>query len=209
MSLQLAIPRGVALLQRSPPLRQPAFILQHRPVVGKEAFSQWPNSALTFCVTPGDNRNISEVVYPWHPFYGQEAKIKGERNRRGTIVYVCSSDGNDGGAVVEVPAWMFDSAVCYLLHPGTQPSVCVPALRALHALLNWTRKPTEDVIEAHQSTALGGSDAQTSKDAGDSDSPLSGTCPNAAVVPGHQSQDRTSFGSITSPTRKPKHRRTK
>src|SRR4051812_5487947 len=32
------------------------------------------------------------------------------------------------------------------------------ALRALHALLNWTRKPTEDVIEAHQSTALGGSD---------------------------------------------------
>ncbi|HVI78812.1 MAG TPA: hypothetical protein VM715_11755, partial [Candidatus Acidoferrum sp.] len=153
--------------------------------------------------------DISEVVYPWHPFYGQEAKIKGERNRRGTIVYVCSSDGNDGGAVVEVPAWMFDSAVCCLLHPGTQPSVCVPALRALHALLNWTRKPTEDVIEAHQSTALGGSDAQTSKDAGDSDSPLSGTCPNAAVVPGHQSQDRTSFGSITSPTRKPKHRRTK
>src|SRR4051795_2228472 len=54
--------------------------------------------------------DISEVVYPWHPFYGQEAKIKGEGNRRGTIVYVCSSDGNDGGAVVEVPAWMFTAA---------------------------------------------------------------------------------------------------
>ena len=54
--------------------------------------------------------DLGEVVYPWHPFYGQAVKIKGERNRRGTIVYVCSSDGNDGGAVVEVPAWMFDSA---------------------------------------------------------------------------------------------------
>jgi hypothetical protein len=32
--------------------------------------------------------------------------------------------------------------------------------------LNWTRKLREDVIEAHQSTALGGSDAQTSNDAG-------------------------------------------
>jgi hypothetical protein len=153
--------------------------------------------------------DLGEVVYPWHPFYGEEVKIKGERNRRGTIVYVCSSDGNDGGAIVEVPAWMFDSAVCCLLHSGSHPSVCVPALRALHALLNWTRKPTEDVIEAHQSTALGGSDAQTSKDAGDSDRPLSGTCPNAAVVPGHQSQDRASSGPITSATRRPKHRRTK
>jgi hypothetical protein len=153
--------------------------------------------------------DLGEVVYPWHPFYGQAVKIKGERNRRGTIVYVCSSDGNDGGAVVEVPAWMFDSAVCCLLHSGSHPSVCVPALRALQALLNWTRKPTEDVIEAHQSTAVGGSDAQTSKDAGDSDRPFPGTCANAAVVPGHQSQDRDSSGPITSPTRRPKHGRTK
>jgi hypothetical protein len=40
MSFRLAIPRRVALLQRSPPLRQPAFILQHGPAIGKEAFSQ-------------------------------------------------------------------------------------------------------------------------------------------------------------------------
>src|SRR3954454_21668734 len=72
MSLQLAIPRRVALLQRSPPLRQPAFILQHRPVVGKEAFSQWPNSALTCCVTTGDNRIISCQSAPGEHFDGEE-----------------------------------------------------------------------------------------------------------------------------------------
>src|SRR5438309_11613030 len=111
-------------------------------------------------VQPRHLRPIRPIWARWFilgiRFYREAVKIKGERNRRGTIVYVCSSDGNDGGAVVEVPAWMFDSAVCCLLHPGTQPSVCVPALRALHALLNWTREPTEDVIEdvieAHQST---------------------------------------------------------
>ena len=65
--------------------------------------------------------DLGEVVYPWHPFLWKAVKIKGKRNRRGTIVYVCSSDGNDGGAVVEVPAWMFDSAVCCLLHPGSHP----------------------------------------------------------------------------------------
>jgi hypothetical protein len=35
MSFRLVIPRRVAFLQSSPPLRQPAFILQHRPAVGK------------------------------------------------------------------------------------------------------------------------------------------------------------------------------
>jgi len=40
MSFQLVIPRRVALLQRSPPLRQPEAILQYRPAVGQELFSQ-------------------------------------------------------------------------------------------------------------------------------------------------------------------------
>ena len=40
MSFRLVIPRRVALLQSSLPLRQPAFILQHRLAVGKEVFSQ-------------------------------------------------------------------------------------------------------------------------------------------------------------------------
>jgi hypothetical protein len=116
-----------------------------------------------------------EVVYPWHSFYGQEVEIKGKRNRRGTIVYVCTSDGNGAGAVLELPAWMFDPAVCCLFHSGSRARVSVPPLRALRAVLNGTGRLPEDVIEAHQSAALGGSDAQTSKDIGDSDRPVSGS----------------------------------
>jgi hypothetical protein len=56
---------------------------------------------------------------------------QGRTSRRGMIVHLCSSDGKDGGGVVDVPTWMFDTAVCCLLHPGNYPSMCISALLAL------------------------------------------------------------------------------
>ena len=138
----------------------------------------------------------------WHPFYGREVEINGKRNRRGTIVYVCSSDGGGAGAVMEVPAWMFDPAVCCLLRPADRARVCVAALRALHVLLNQTGKLPEDVVEAHQSTVPGGDDAQPTKDSGDSNRAVSGSCFNTILIDGAQPQDRTSSRAVAPPARK-------
>jgi hypothetical protein len=108
-----------------------------------------------------------EVRYPWHPFHGREVVIQGQRNRRGLLMLICTSEGDGNGAVMEVPIWMFDAAVCCQFRSSSYASVNVGALRSLQSVLNCTGKATENVIEAqHQSARSGGSDAQTTEDSG-------------------------------------------
>ena len=160
-----------------------------------------------YCTTETLNTDKTEsrtVVYPWHPFYGKAVEINGERNRRGTIVYVCTSDGSDAGAVMEVPAWMFDPAVCCLLRSADHARVHVGALRALQVLLNQTCKLPEDVVKAHQSTISGGDDAQTSKGGCDSNRAVSDSCFHTIFIDGAQPQDRTASRAVAPPARKAK-----
>ena len=44
--------------------------------------------------------------------------VHGERNRRGTIVFTCRVGEETRGGSAEVPAWMFDEAVCRIFQPG-------------------------------------------------------------------------------------------
>jgi len=108
--------------------------------------------------------DAAEVFYAWHPFYGQEVTIYGERNRRGTVVFACSVGEASKTAPLEVPAWMLDAAVCRMFRQGPSAQVTVEALR----LLRRTLDTTANVIEAqHQLIAFGGSDAPTNEDSKD------------------------------------------
>jgi hypothetical protein len=80
----------------------------------------------------------------------------------------------------------------------------VAALRALQVLLNQTCMLPEDVVEAHQSTISGGDDAQTSKDGGDSNRAVSGSCFHTIFIDGAQPQDCTSSRAVAPPARKAK-----
>lgn len=97
-----------------------------------------------------------KVVYPWHPFYKCEVRVHGGRNRRGAIVLICSA-GDETKVPLEVPVWMFDSALCCSFRSAQSGHVTFEALRCLRKTLN----SIASVIEAqHQSTFTGGSDAQ-------------------------------------------------
>ena len=104
----------------------------------------------------------AKVIYPWHPFYECEVRVHGERNRRGSIVLICSA-GDEMKVPVEVPVWMFDTALCCGIRSGQNAHVTCEALRRLRKMLN----SFAGVIEAqHQSTLTGDPDAQT-KDTSD------------------------------------------
>jgi len=78
--------------------------------------------------------------------------IQGERNRRGTIVFTCRVGSEESGAVLEIPAWMFDEAVCCHFQLAPEATVTVEALRALGRML----QAASGVLEAqHESTTVG------------------------------------------------------
>ena len=67
-------------------------------------------------------------------------------------------------APLEIPAWMFDAAVCCHCRSASTPRVSIESLTSLTLLLEATSIRTDSVIEAqHQSTLSGGSDAKGPK----------------------------------------------
>jgi hypothetical protein len=81
---------------------------------------------------------------------------------------ICTINDDRSRGFLEVPAWMFDAAVCCRFLRGASARVDVGALRALRALFQTRASRGTDVIEAqHHSTVPGGCDAQNEKvDAG-------------------------------------------
>jgi hypothetical protein len=73
----------------------------------------------------------AQVVYQWHPLYGREVTIQGKRNRRGVIVFICRIGGDYKTSPLEVPAWMFDTAICCVCRSAPAGAVTVDALRSL------------------------------------------------------------------------------
>ena len=143
----------------------------------------------------------AEVLYAWHPFYGQEVTIHGERNRRGTVVFVCSIDEDPRTAPLEVPAWMLDAAVCRIFREGPSGRVNVDALR----LLRRTLDAAADVIEAqHQLIAFGGSDAPANEDSKDAAQAVCQQSSDPAVSSGDRPASSCSPGPTSSPARQSK-----
>ena len=101
-------------------------------------------------------------MYRWHPLHGRDLSVIGTMNRHGEVMLVCQVE--EMSAPLEVPAWMFDAAVCCHFRSASKPRVSIESLTSLTLLLESTRIRTDSVIEAqHQSTFSGGSDAKGPK----------------------------------------------
>jgi hypothetical protein len=77
-----------------------------------------------------------EVLYPWHPWAGHIVNIHDAIEKADGTVLRCSQDGGATGCWLELPAWMFDRAVCLPMRITRDPRLKFPALAALHELLN-------------------------------------------------------------------------
>jgi hypothetical protein len=143
----------------------------------------------------------AEVFYAWHPFYGQEVTIHGERNRRGTAVFACSVGEDPKTAPLEVPVWMLDAAVCRMFRQGPSARVTVEALR----LLRRTLDAAANVIEAqHHLIAFGGSDAPINEDSKEAAETVCDQSPDPAVSSGDRPATCSSPGSTSSPASRSK-----
>jgi len=98
-------------------------------------------------------------------------------------MFICKIDGVSGSASLEVPAWMFDLAVCCRFIPALAARVDLRALFSLRELLDQVSARTAVVQAQHHSTVSGGADAQKPQIlAHDSAGHLSGDYREAAVA---------------------------
>jgi hypothetical protein len=143
--------------------------------------------------------DLAKVVYRWHPMYGRELLIHGERNRAGAIVVICTVADEESKAVLEIPAWMFDAATCCRFRVGDSASASVDALRSLNRSL----QTALDVIEAeHQSITFGGLDAQSQGASNRATGAVSNHDADSAVSTRHQSQNSEPSSPVVAPTRR-------
>ncbi len=97
-----------------------------------------------------------DVLYRFHPWSGREVCVHAMIERAGSVVFGCTLDGSDTTRWLEIPAWMFDRAVCPP-EPclASEPFVGVEALTALSALLDQAFKTTDPSSNAPLSGAFG------------------------------------------------------
>ncbi len=76
-----------------------------------------------------------EVAYSWHPWAGRIVRIHEVTRRGGADVLRCCLADEQSRWCLELPAWMFDRAVCAPMRLAGAPVAAVGALQALQALL--------------------------------------------------------------------------
>jgi hypothetical protein len=81
-----------------------------------------------------------EVLYPWHPWFGRAVWMYARRMNYGRMVAHCGLEPRHDRRSVEVPQWMFDTAVCCQMRMAQEPVASIEALRELKALCA-TRSP--------------------------------------------------------------------
>jgi hypothetical protein len=124
--------------------------------------------------------------------------VIGTMNRHGEVMLV--SQVEEIRAPPEVPAWMFDAAVCCHCRSASTPRVSIESLTSLTLLLKAmllkaTRIRDDSVIEAqHQSTFSGGSDAKGPKSGIISVPAVSAAANRLATGGDCQSEADSSFG---------------
>jgi len=72
------------------------------------------------------------VHYPWHPFYGQEVKV---RERKLYLGQVCLLIQLPDHSFTHMPIWMADEEYCRRFIRYDSPFVSLNALRAFAELL--------------------------------------------------------------------------
>jgi hypothetical protein len=89
-----------------------------------------------------------EVLYPWHPWFGMTVHVHQvvDKGLIGTLR--CSVDGATSGRWLELPAWMFDRAICLPISLASLPRVHLAALESLRALLIELRQSSPAIAAA-------------------------------------------------------------
>jgi hypothetical protein len=89
-----------------------------------------------------------DVLYPWHPWFGLTVHIHQvvEKGLTGTLR--CSVDGAGSGRWLELPAWMFDRAICLPITVASSPRAHLAALESLRKLLIELRLSPPVIIAA-------------------------------------------------------------
>jgi hypothetical protein len=67
--------------------------------------------------------DVREVLYQWHPWTGRQVYIHEVVERAGCDVFRCSIAGSAADRWLEIPAWMFDRAVCGMVRVDGTPRV--------------------------------------------------------------------------------------
>ena len=103
----------------------------------RECGSRAPGAAARGSTTPQSNAHDTtlEVLYRWHPWFGEQVVVHQVMDRRDRAVFRCGLVSNLAAKPREVPQWMFDHAACCLMQAGEQPRVSVTRLRQLVQLL--------------------------------------------------------------------------
>ena len=77
-----------------------------------------------------------EVLYPFHPWSGRLVRVREARELGSGDIFRCTIGREDSDRGRDVPAWMFDRAVCGLVRMSASPVADLAALARLRSLLN-------------------------------------------------------------------------
>lgn len=117
-------------------------------------------------------------------------------------MFICRIGGTRMLAPLEVPAWMFDSAVCCRFVSASSAGVEVAALSSLQALLADISAAGTVVKAQHHSTVFGGSDAEKPQFIVDSAADVSGEYSETTVA-GQRQTTAPRFAGEAPARRKP------
>jgi hypothetical protein len=124
------------------------------------------------------------VEYPWHPLFGQDVLIKGEKRGPGAHVLRCHVPGDERRDCLHIPIWMFDAATCTRMRLEPQPYVGLEALDELRAVLEVA---TDDGTRARHNRHVP-HDEPGGVDARDEDCPAVGPSGSGLAVPAPESR---------------------
>lgn len=113
---------------------------------------------------------VREVLYPWHPWFGQRVTVVETFRRSDHAISRCRLDADPSGRALELPQWMLDRAACSRLRLAQEPLVPPTVLRRLNDILKSTRGGTAAgvVQDQHPLPPRGDADAPA-RNAPDSD----------------------------------------
>ena len=154
---------------------------------------------------------LRAVRYPWHPWFGRTVTVYEALTKGGYAICRCGFDDQRNDRSLEVPAWMFEPAVCDHLRVADTPLVDCQALIELKAVLHTALRA--DVLQAqhHSLTARGDADATipspTTSLATDPVSFAISAPALSGAAAGHPGTDDSTAGPTASPAGRPDARR--
>ncbi len=116
------------------------------------------------CTSQQQNTHIAEarqIYYSWHPWHGRQVRVHATVVKRGRTVVRCSLEDAQPLRILEVPLWMLDAVACCKIRAAQSSAANVESLRELKALLQTTRRISDEfAIQAQHQYLLdaGGAD---------------------------------------------------